>query len=87
MSEETVDEQPKGQKGVSVGITEHPLYGLGIKLLVTDINGNKADLFLNVDEAINFSSRITSVSNLAFILSQIAGMMQGGGADPKIIAP
>lgn len=84
MSEETVEEQPKNQKGVSVGITEHPLYGLGVKLIVTDINGNKADLFLNVDEAINFSSRITSVSNLAFVLSQIAGMMNGNATSASL---
>lgn len=64
-------------KGISVGISEHPLYGLGVKLLVNDINGNKSELFLNIDEAINFAGRFNSIANLAFVLGQIAGMMQG----------
>lgn len=91
MSEET-DEireiaEERGSKGVSVGITEHPLYGLGVKLVVTDVNNNKSELFLNIDEAINFAGRFSSIANLAFVLGQIAGMMQGAGGDPKIIAP
>jgi hypothetical protein len=73
-------EQPKSGKGVSVGITEHPLYGLGVKLVATDINHNKADLFLTIDEAINFAGRFNSVANLAFVLGQIAGMMQGSSS-------
>jgi len=89
MSEETSEnaEETSSNKGISVGITEHPLYGLGVKLLVTDINGNKSELFLNIDEAINFAGRFNSIANLAFVLGQIAGMMQGAGGDPKIIAP
>lgn len=92
MSEETNDKiveeaEQRGGKGVSVGITEHPLYGLGVKLIVTDINNNKSELFLNIDEAINFAGRFSSIANLAFVLGQIAGMMQGAGGDPKIIAP
>jgi hypothetical protein len=95
MSEDTNKdnkEEPSASnnKGISVGISEHPLYGLGVKLLATDINGNKSELFLNIDEAINFAGRFNSIANLAFVLGQIAGMMQagaGGGADPRIIAP
>jgi hypothetical protein len=96
MSEETKSnnnqEEPSASnnKGISVGISEHPLYGLGVKLLVTDINGNKSELFLNVDESINFAGRFNSIANLAFVLGQLAGMMQAGaagGADPRIIAP
>jgi hypothetical protein len=75
-------EEPSGSnnKGISVGISEHPLYGLGVKLLATDINGNKSELFLNVDEAINFAGRFNSIANLAFVLGQLAGMMQGAAA-------
>lgn len=82
MSEEQNVEEPaaSNNKGISVGISEHPLYGLGVKLLVTDINGNKSELFLNVDEAINFAGRFNSIANLAFVLGQIAGMMQGAAA-------
>jgi hypothetical protein len=90
MSEEDkIVEQPqeKSGKGVSVGITEHPLYGMGVRLVVTDINNNRSEIFLNIEEAINFAGRFSSIANLAFVLGQIAGMMQGGGADPKIIAP
>lgn len=74
-------------KGISVGISEHPLYGLGVKLLVNDINGNKSDLFLTVDEAINFAGRFNSVANLAFVLGQIAGMMAGPGVAPGANPP
>lgn len=90
MSEDKKDEKElsaSNNKGISVGITEHPLYGLGVKLLVTDINGNRSELFLTIDEAINFAGRFSSVANLAFVLGQMAGMMQGMGGDPKIIAP
>jgi len=71
------DLSASNNKGISVGISEHPLYGLGVKLIVNDINGNKSELFLNIDEAINFAGRFSSIANLAFILGQIAGMMQG----------
>ena len=84
MSEEEkqAEEEPSASnnKGISVGISEHPLYGLGVKLLVTDINGNKSELFLNVDEAINCAGRFNSIANLAFVLGQLAGMMQGAAA-------
>jgi hypothetical protein len=83
-------EERSGGKGVAVGITEHPLYGLGVKLLVTDINNNKCELFLTIDEAINFAGRFSSVANLAFVLGQMAGMVQGVqsiNSDSKIIAP
>lgn len=76
----TEDPSASNNKGISVGISEHPLYGLGVKLLVTDINGNKSELFLNVDEAINFAGRFNSIANLAFVLGQLAGMMQGAAA-------
>jgi hypothetical protein len=85
MSEEEKKEE-LGGKNVSVGITEH-LYGLGVRLMVTDINNNKSEVFLTVDEAINLAGRFSSVANLSFVLGQIANLMQGGGADPKIIAP
>ena len=95
MSEDNKEEKEaptaSNNKGISVGISEHPLYGLGVKLLVTDINGNKSELFLNVDEAIQFAGRFNSIANLAFVLGQIAGMMQGvqnmGSGDNKIITP
>jgi hypothetical protein len=77
---EQEDPSASNNKGISVGISEHPLYGLGVKLLVTDINGNKSELFLNIDEAINFAGRFNSVANLAFVLGQLAGMMQGAAA-------
>jgi hypothetical protein len=86
------EEEPAGlsasnNKGISVGISEHPLYGLGVKLLVNDINGNKSELFLNVDEAINFAGRFNSVANLAFVLGQIAGMMAAPGVAPGASPP
>lgn len=87
MSEEEIKKEELGGKNVSVGITEHPLYGLGVRLMVTDINNNKSEVFLTVDEAINLAGRFSSVANLSFVLGQIANLMQGAGADPKIIAP
>lgn len=89
MSDEDKQEEQKelGGKNVAVGITEHPLYGLGVRLMVTDINNNKSEIFLTVDEAINLAGRFSSVANLSFVLGQIATMMQGMGADPKIISP
>ena len=88
MSEQEIKEKEElGGKNVSVGITEHPLYGLGVRLMVTDINNNKSEVFLTVDEAINLAGRFSSVAILSFVLSQIANLMQGAGADPKIIAP
>lgn len=87
MSEEENKKEELGGKNVSVGITEHPLYGLGVRLMVTDINNNKSEIFLTVDEAISLAGRFSSVANLSFVLSQITALMQGAGADPKIISP
>jgi hypothetical protein len=78
--------QPSG-KSVGVGIIEHPLYGLGVSLTVTDINNNTSEVFLSPEEANNLSAKFSGVATLSFVLAQIATLVGGAGVDPTIIKP
>jgi hypothetical protein len=74
-------------KSVGVGIIEHPLYGLGVSLTVTDINNNTSEVFLSPEEANNLSAKFSGVATLSFVLAQIATLVGGAGVDPTIIKP
>jgi hypothetical protein len=88
MSEDKSDApaNPSG-KSVGVGIIEHPLYGLGVSLTVTDINNNTSEVFLSPEEANNLSAKFSGVATLSFVLAQIATLVGGAGVDPTIIKP